>query len=104
MTNNNDAVYLVKLTPMRHFRLALEFADGVRGIFMVLDNDFLGDRLPFLRSEEYFALASIKDGDVFWPGGETLHAVMLRDEARFTPQKRVRRDGTRNRRNLRGRR
>lgn len=64
MTNNNAAVYLVKLTPLSHFRLALEFADGACGIFTVLDNDFLGDRLSFLRSEEYFALASIKSGPV----------------------------------------
>jgi hypothetical protein len=81
----NATPQLVRLTALSHFRLAVEFSDGQRGIARLLEEDMRG-RNARLRDADYFALASVRDGDAVWPDGEEACAAALYSDARFTPE------------------
>lgn len=86
-----DAPQLVKLKPLSHRRLAVEFSDGQRGIARLLEQDLRGRNARLGDDDTYFAQAFVRDGDAVWPGGERACALALAHDARFTPAK-VRRD------------
>ncbi|WP_185219128.1 DUF2442 domain-containing protein [Paraburkholderia dinghuensis] len=83
--NNNSNPHLVKLTPLKRFRLAVEFSDGRRGIATLLEEDMRGKNAR-LSDPDYFAQAFVHEGDVMWPGGEQGRAEALYSDARFRPE------------------
>ncbi len=60
---------IVKVQTLPHYRLDVEFEDGVRGI-VDLSRDLWGPMFEPLKDPEYFAKAFLdEDGVVCWPHG-----------------------------------
>lgn len=61
------------------YRLAVSFADGLKGIVDMSQDNFSGVFAP-LADESYFALATIRDGVVVWPNGVDIAPDAMYDE------------------------
>jgi hypothetical protein len=63
---------VIRVTPLEHYRLRVEFDDGVAGTIDLSDRLF-GEMFEPLRDDAVFRMASIDDfGAVCWPNGADL--------------------------------
>lgn len=61
------------------YRLEVSFADGLKGIVDMSQDNFSGVFAP-LADESSFALATIRDGVVVWPNGVDIAPDAMYDE------------------------
>jgi hypothetical protein len=65
-------VHVVKVQPLEHWRLAVEFSDGVRGEVSLEDRLF-GPVFEPLRDPAFFSQAFVDEfGAISWPNGADL--------------------------------
>lgn len=75
---------ITKLAALPGRRLEVTFADGLHGIVDLSGECFTGALVP-LNDQNFFALASIKDGAASWPGDLELAPDAMHVEVKRQP-------------------